>query len=73
MTNLRYSKENADPQEKLFLIIEAKKLNKKWNKVTIISDEEDELESEIEISSLNDQKNCFKCKTMFGKVKISKS
>ncbi|RNA09722.1 hypothetical protein BpHYR1_031982 [Brachionus plicatilis] len=33
------------------------------NQVTIISDEEDEEESEIELSPLNDQKSCFKCKT----------
>ncbi|RNA08760.1 hypothetical protein BpHYR1_039914 [Brachionus plicatilis] len=47
---------------------EVKKLNKKRKKVTIISDDEDEKESEIEISRLNDQKSCFKCKTVFGKV-----
>ncbi|RNA33779.1 hypothetical protein BpHYR1_046975 [Brachionus plicatilis] len=32
---------------------------------------EDEEESEIEISPLNDQKSCFKCKTVFGKVKTN--
>ncbi|RNA25436.1 hypothetical protein BpHYR1_052112 [Brachionus plicatilis] len=52
---------------------EAKNLNKKRKKVTIISVEEDEEESKIEISPLNDQKKCFKCKTVFGKVKTNQN
>ncbi|RNA41408.1 hypothetical protein BpHYR1_053045 [Brachionus plicatilis] len=51
---------------------EAKKLNKERKKVKkVISYEEDEYESEIETYALNDQKSCFKFKTIFGIVKTN--